>query len=114
MRLALIPLLGALIAAPAAAQGFFGPPGFFPPPPPGFAPPGFAPPPPPHAYGYARPEPGTWSAAREGWHRARRAEDIARWRAANGDYEGADRAQFWAERHRERARRNADIARGGW
>ena len=109
MRLALIPLLGALIAAPAAAQGFFGPPGFFPPPPPGFAPP-----PPPHAYGYARPEPGTWSAAREGWHRARRAEDIARWRAANGDYEGADRAQFWAERHRERARRNADIARGGW
>ena len=28
-------------------------------------------------YGYARPAPGTWSAAREGWHRARRAEDIA-------------------------------------
>lgn len=113
MRLALIPLLGALLATPAAAQGFFGPPGFPPPPPPGFAPP----PPPAYGYGYgydARPEPGTWPAAREGWQRARRAEDVARWRAANGDYEGADRARYWAERQRERARRDAYIARGGW
>jgi hypothetical protein len=32
----------------------------------------------------------------------------------NGDYEGANRADFWAERHRERAHRDASIARGGW
>jgi hypothetical protein len=100
MRLALIPLLGALLAAPAMAQGYYPAPSY-----------GYAPPP---AYGYAQPRYNAWDSAREEWHRARRAEDMARWRAENGDYEGANRAQFWADRHRERARWDARIARGGW
>lgn len=100
MRLALIPLLGALVAAPAMAQSYYPAPSY-----------GYAAPP---AYGYVQPMPDAWSAAREEWHRARRAEDMARWRAENGDYEGANRAQFWADRHRERARSNAYSARGGW
>jgi hypothetical protein len=68
-----------------------------------YAPPpyGYAPPP---AYGYAQPWHNAWDSAREEWHRARRAEDMARWRAEDGDYEGANRTQFWADRHRERAR----------
>jgi hypothetical protein len=100
MRLALIPLLATLIAVPAAAQGYYQAPAY-----------GYAAPP---SYGAVQPVPGAWPAAREEWHRARRAEDIARWRAANGDYEGANRAQFWADRHRERARWDTHIARGGW
>jgi hypothetical protein len=100
MRLALIALLGALVAAPAMAQGYYPAPSF-----------NYAAPP---AYGYGQPAPDAWAPAREEWHRARRAEDIARWRAANGDYEGANRAQFWADRHRERAHWNAQVARGGW
>ena len=99
MRLALIPLLSALVAAPAMARGYYPAPLY-----------SYAPP----ACGYVRPMPDAWDAARQEWHRARRAEDIARWRAANGDYEGANRAQFWADRHRERARWDAHIARGGW
>ena len=74
MRLALLPLLGALVVTPALAQGYY---------------------------------PGERMAAREDWHRAHRAEEIARWRAANGDYAGANRAHYWAERHRDRARREA-------
>jgi hypothetical protein len=85
MRFVLVPLLGALLATPALAQ----------------------------PYGYAE-RSTAWSAARNEWQRAHRAEDIARWRAANGDYEGADRAQYWADQHRQRARENADVARGGW
>jgi hypothetical protein len=94
LRFALSALLGVFVAGCADAQGYYGQP--------------------PMGYGYAAPTPDAWSAAREEWHRARRAEDIARWRAANGDYEGANRAQFWAEQHRERARRDAYVARGGW
>jgi hypothetical protein len=90
MRFALVALLGALIVTPAAAQGYYGGPGY---------------------YGY---RPDAWSTAREEWHRAHRAQEIARWRAMNGDYEGANRAQYWAERHREIARQNAGVARGGW
>ncbi len=92
MRIASLALLGFLAALPAAAQGYYQ-----------------APP-----YGYAQPAPDAWASARDGWRRARRAKDIARWRAENGDYEGADRAQRWADRHRDRARREADIARGRW
>lgn len=85
MRIALLGLLGLLIAAPAMAQGYhYGP-----------------------DYGY-RPD------ARSEWHQARRAEDTARWRAANGDYWGARRAHYWAEQHRERAHWDAHAARGGW
>jgi hypothetical protein len=91
MRFAFIPLLGALVAGPAVAQGYYQPP----------------------ADGYAQ-SPDAWSAAREEWHRAHRAEDIARWRAANGDYEGARRAELWANEHRERAQHEAYVARGGW
>jgi hypothetical protein len=50
-------------------------------------------------YGY-----GPRAAAHEEWYRAHRAEDIAHWRAMHGDWEGARRAQYWAERHREIAR----------
>lgn len=101
MRFALIPLLGVFVAGSAAAQGYYQAPAY------GYGPPA--------GYAYGAPAPtGAWSAAREEWHRAGRAEDIARWRAANGDYEGANRAQFWAERHRDRARRNAYVARRGW
>jgi hypothetical protein len=100
MRFALIPLLSALISAPVMAQTYYPGPAY-----------GYAAPP---VYGYVQPAPDGWGMAREEWHRARRAEDIARWRAANGDYEGANRAQFWADRHRERARWNASVARGGW
>ena len=90
MRFAVLALLGALFATPAAAQGYYGWPGY---------------------YGY---QPDAWSMAREEWHRARHAQEIARWRAMNGDYEGANRAEYWAERHREIAHRNAAIARSGW
>ncbi len=100
MRIASLALLGLLAALPAAAQGYYQAPQY-----------GYAAPP---AYGYAQPAPDAWASAREEWHRARRAEDIARWRAANGDYEGANRAQFWADRHRDSARRAAATARGGW
>lgn len=100
MRIALLALLGCLATLPAAAQGYYQAPPY-----------GYAAPP---AYGYAPPAPDAWTSAREGWHRARRAEDIARWRAANGDYEGANRAQFWADQHRDSARRAARAARGGW
>lgn len=100
MRPTFIALLGALVAGSAAAQGYYEAPAY-----------GYAAPP---AYAYQRPGPDAWSAAREEWHRARRAEGIARWRAENGDYEGANRAQFWADRHRDSARRAAGIARGGW
>lgn len=79
MRIAPLALLGFLAALPAAAQGYYQAPPY-----------GYAAPP---AYGYAPPAPDAWASAREGWQRARRAEDIARWRAENGDYEGADRAQ---------------------
>lgn len=101
LRFAVVPLLGIFAAGSAAAQGYYYQQPAY----------GYAQPP---AYAYRAPAPDAWSAAREEWHRAHRAEDIARWRAANGDYEGANRAQFWAERHRERARRDASIARGGW
>lgn len=101
MRFALIPLLGALLATPAAAQGYYYQAPAY----------GYAQSP---AYGYGQGAPDAWSMAREEWHRARRAEEIARWRAANGDYEGANRAQFWAGRHRERAHESARVARGGW
>jgi hypothetical protein len=101
MRFALIPLLGALIAAtPAVAQGYYRTPAY-----------GYDR---PQAYGYTQRTPDAWSAAREEWRRARRAEDMARWRAANSDYEGANRAHFWAERHRDRAHRNAHVARDSW
>ena len=93
LRFALIALLGVFVAGRAEAQGYY------------YQPPGYA---------YAAPAPNAWFAAREEWHRAHRAEDIARWRAASGDYAGANRAQFWAEQHRERARREAYVARGGW
>jgi hypothetical protein len=93
LRFALVALLGVFVAGHADAQGYY------------YQPPGYA---------YTAPAPDAWSAAREEWHRAHRAEDIARWRAANGDYEGANRAQFWAERHRERAHWDAHTARGGW
>ncbi len=88
LRLAAIPLLGALVAMPAMAQGYY-------------------------PYGYTEYR-GAPSAAHEEWYRARRAEDMARWRAANGDYEGANRAHNWANLHRERARQDAWAARGGW
>jgi hypothetical protein len=97
MRLALIPLLGMFIAAPAMAQVYYQAPIYA-----------------PQAYGYSAEYNGAWDAAREEWHQARRAEDIARWRAANGDYYGANRAQYWANLHRERARHDANVARGGW
>lgn len=100
MRIASLALLGCLAVLPAAAQGYYQAPPY-----------GYAAPP---AYGYAPPAPEAWASAREEWHRARRAEDIARWRAANGDYEGADRARFWADQHRDSARRAAGAARGGW
>ena len=100
MRIAPLALLGCLAALPAAAQGYYQAPSY-----------GYAPPP---AYGYAQPAPDAWASARDEWRRARRAEDIARWRAGNGDYEGADRAQRWADRHHDRARREADAARGQW
>ena len=100
MRITSLALLGCLAALPAIAQGYYQAPLY-----------GYTAPP---AYGYAQPAPDAWASAREGWHRARRAEDIARWRAENGDYEGADRAQRWADRNRDRARREADIARGRW
>ena len=98
LRFALIALLGVGVAGCAEAQGYYD------------QPPGYA---------YAAPAPDARWAAHEEWHRAHRAEDIARWRAANGDYEGANRAQFWAERHRERARQDIGIAQGdrgqgGW
>ena len=99
MRIALIGLLASLIAVPALAQDFYAAPVY-----------GYGAPP---AYGYRPPAPDAWWAARAEWHRARRAEDMARWRAANGDYDGASRAQFWADRHRERARWDAYVARGG-
>ena len=100
MRIASLALLGCLAALPAAAQGYYRTPQY------GHAAPPF--------YGQAPSAPDAWASAREEWHRARRAEDIARWRAANGDHEGANRAQFWADRHRDTARRSAGIARGGW
>jgi len=91
MRVALVALFGTLVAAapPALAQGYYyqGP-------------------------GYGRPAPTAWDSARDEWQRAHRAQDIARWRAMNGDYEGANRAHYWAERHRELAHRDAAIARG--
>jgi|SRR5689334_240852 hypothetical protein len=99
MRLALVPLLGSLIAAPAMAQGYYPPASY-----------GYAAP----AYRYVQPAPTAWDAARMEWHRAHRAEEIARWRAANGDYWGAERAEHWANQHRERARWDAGVARGGW
>ena len=107
MRSAIISLLGVLVSLPAAAQGYYQQPAY------GYQQPsyGYAA---PYAGGPAQQGPGAWSAAREEWHRAHRAEDIARWRAANGDVEGANRAQAWADRHREQARRNAYIARGGY
>ena len=95
LRFAVVALLGVFVAGCAEAQGYY----------PYYQPPGYA---------YAAPAPDARWAAREEWHRAHRAEDIARWRAANGDYEGANRAQFWAEQHRERARQDAYVARDGW
>ena len=89
MRLAIAATLCALIATPAAAQNYY---------------PG---------WGYQWNGPNRWAAAREEWWRAHRAEDIARWRAMNGDYEGASRAQYWADRHRQIARQNM-YGRGGW
>ncbi len=67
MRIASLTLLGCLAAFPAVAQGYYQAPPY-----------GYAPPP---AYGYAQPAPDAWASAREEWHRARRAEDIARWHA---------------------------------
>ncbi len=100
MRIAPLALLGCLAALPAAAQGYYQAPPY-----------GYAAPP---AYGYAQPAPDGWASARDEWRHARRAEEIARWRAANGDYDGADRAQSWADRHRDRARQEADAARDRW
>ena len=65
MRFALVALLGALAATPAAAQGYHPSPS------------------------HGRSAPGAWDAARHEWHQARRARDIARWRAMNGDHDGA-------------------------
>ena len=90
MRFAIVALLGALVATPAGAQGYYWGPSY---------------------QGY---RPDAWSVAREERYRAHRAEEIARWRAMNGDYDGANRAGFWAHRHWEIARQNAYIARGGW
>jgi hypothetical protein len=90
MRFAILALVGALLATPAAAQGYYGWPGY---------------------YGD---QPNAWAAAREEWRRARHAQEIARSRAMNGDYDEANRAEYWADRHCELAHRNAAIARGGW
>lgn len=92
MRLVLLPLIGALMATPVMAQGYY-------------------------PYGNERFEqnrPDGWSTARDEWQRARHAREIARWRAANGDYEGANRAEYWAERHRERAHEESNMARERW
>ena len=67
----------------------------------------------PRPVDYVQSPPDGWPDAREEWHRARRGREIAGWRAMNGAYEGADRAAYWAERHRERARREDPIPRGG-
>lgn len=85
MRSIIVAALCALLATPALAQGYYPGPGY---------------------YGYGPPR----AAAHDEWRRAHRAEDIARWRAMNGDYEGARRAHYWAERHREIARES----RYGW